>query len=94
MKISIIPFRNFNLENQLFKGSEQSIQNELEPYFYLKEYLKSHNIHINTYDITSIKDAELVIFFDLKISALIKVSFTENWGNLYIFNLNHQLLNH
>jgi alpha(1,3/1,4) fucosyltransferase len=72
MKISIIPFRNFKLENQLFKGSEGSIQNKLEPYFYLKEYLKSHNIHINTYDITSIKDAELVIFFDLKISALIK----------------------
>ena len=72
MKISIIPFKNFKLSNQLFSNSEEAIENGLEPYFYLKEYLESHNIFIDTYDITSIKDAELVIFLDLKISALIK----------------------
>ena len=72
MKIAIVPFKNFGLKNHLFTQHEGSFEHDRKPYIYLKQYLESHNIYLNTFDVTSLKDAELVIFFDLKISALIK----------------------
>lgn len=65
MKITFIPFYTSQLDNYLFKKDNNTRDNILEPYIKLKEFFESNNYEINTVDITPIKEADFIIFFNL-----------------------------
>ncbi|WP_323586987.1 glycosyltransferase family 10 domain-containing protein [Aliarcobacter butzleri] len=65
MRISFIPFYTSQLDNYLFKKDNNIRDNILEPYIKLKEYFELNYHEINTVDITHIKEADFIIFFDL-----------------------------
>lgn len=71
-KISIIPFYNSHLKNELFK-SESIINRDncIEPFINLKNKFITENCKFNTYDITSIKKADYCIFFSLNIRQIL-----------------------
>lgn len=65
MRISFIPFYASQLDNYLFKKDNNIRDNILEPYIKLKEYFELNYHEINTVDISPIKEADFIIFFDL-----------------------------
>lgn len=73
MKISLIPFYNYQLNNYLFDEKLNLRDGILEPFITLKSYLKNQDIEINTVDITSIKEADFIIFFDLNLKYIFQV---------------------
>ena len=77
MRISFIPFYTSQLDNYLFKKDNNIRDNILEPYIKLKELFESNNYEINTIDITPIKEANFVIFFDLNLKYILK-AYLEN----------------
>jgi alpha(1,3/1,4) fucosyltransferase len=75
VKISFIPFYNSQLNNYLFQKSNER-DNNLEPYTKLKNYFESKNYTLNTVDITPIKDADYIIFFDLNLKYILQAYFS------------------
>lgn len=78
MKISLIPFYPSYLDNNIFDPVKLNARDGvLEPYIKLKELFESNNYEINTVDITPIKEADFVIFFDLNLKYILK-AYLEN----------------
>ncbi|MGJ0314206.1 glycosyltransferase family 10 domain-containing protein [Aliarcobacter cryaerophilus] len=77
MRISFIPFYTSQLDNYLFKKDNNIRDNILEPYIKLKELFESNNYEINTVDITTIQEADFIIFFDLNFKYILK-AYLEN----------------
>ena len=78
MKISLIPFYPSYLDNNIFDAVKLNARDGvLEPYIKLKELFESNNYEINTVDITPIKEADFIIFFDLNLKYILK-AYLEN----------------
>lgn len=78
MKISLIPFYSSYLDNNIFNSVKLNARDGvLEPYIRLKEFFESNNYEINTVDITPIKEADFIIFFDLNLKYILK-AYLEN----------------
>ena len=73
MKISLIPFYSSYLNNNIFDSVKLNARDGvLEPYIKLKEFFESKNNEINTVDITPIKEADFIIFFDLNLKYILQ----------------------
>ena len=78
MKISLIPFYKTHLNNNIFDPIKLNARdNVLEPYIKLKSYFESKNCILNTVDITPIKTADYIIFFDLNLRYILQAYFAK-----------------
>jgi len=66
-RISVIPFYKTGLKNRIFNDKEV-----FNYPFILKNFLQDHGYAVDTVDITSIKDANYVIFFDLDMKYILQ----------------------
>lgn len=80
MKISVIPFYNGDLNNEFFDESKT-----YNFPHYLKKYFEERENIVNTVDITSIEDADYVIFFNLNLKYIFQAYFSNKLNkSIYI----------
>jgi hypothetical protein len=80
-KICVIPFYRTQYRNKIFdKNCEMNRDNILEPFIELKEYFIEKGYDMNTPDITSIKEAEYLVFFDFDVRLILKAAFYGKLG--------------
>lgn len=70
MNISVIPFYSVDLNNTFF--DKDKLYNFS---YYIKKYFETNNYEINTVDITTIKEADYLIFFDLNLKYIFQAYF-------------------